>query len=168
MKKLIACTFVIGIKSVFKKHTYQFRGKYYLQGDRGPTGLQATQAVARICMIWFDRKFLQRLAMLGIIIIMYLRYVDDVDVIVKELEDENVEYNDVDKKLVKVEEKAEESKEKKTMEILKSVANSVSSMIKWEIDIAEIHVSKKLPVLDLNIYKKEDKEGNEQIVHEFY
>ena len=106
--------------------------------------------------------------MLGIIIIMYLRYVDDVDVIVKELEDENVEYNDVDKKLVKVEEKAEESKEKKTMEILKSVANSVSSMIKWEIDIAEIHVSKKLPVLDLNIYKKEDKEGNEQIVHEFY
>ena len=85
MKKITAYVFILGIKSVFSNHMYRIGNKFYLQGDEGPIGLKATGSVARLIMIWWDRKFLTLMSTLGIIIYLYLRYIDDINVAVKSL-----------------------------------------------------------------------------------
>ena len=52
---ITANVFAMGIKSIFRNHTYWFDNKIILQGDSGPIGLEATGAVAALVMIFFDR-----------------------------------------------------------------------------------------------------------------
>ena len=56
---------------------------------------------------------------------------------------------------------------KKTMDIIRDVADSVIDMVDWTRDCVSMNASKKLPVIDFEIffYKKD---GKHQIAHQFY
>jgi hypothetical protein len=168
VKKIVSYVFAIGVKSVFSKHTYRFRDKIHLQGDKGPIGLQLTCAIARLIMIWFDMLFLEKLAMMGIIIMMYLRYVDDANMVTKALP-RNIDYDENEEKLVNIEEEKDVPADQHTMDILKKIANGVIPMIKWEFDCPSKNEDEGLPVLDLKLFKNPDKEDKEnKIIHKFY
>ena len=87
------------MKSVFTSHVYRYKGKYYLQGDRGPIGHLITCTVARLVMIWFNQKFLALIAALGLTMYMYLRYIDDINAILKKVK-KNTYFDKVKKVLV--------------------------------------------------------------------
>ena len=53
----------------------------YRQHDRGPQGLCTAVENSEIHMLAFDRRFLARLEVLGIILLLFWRYVDDLTVV---------------------------------------------------------------------------------------
>ena len=69
--------------------------------------------------------------------------------------------------LVKKEELVEEDKnvpeDKRTMEVLKEIANTIYECVQFTVDCPSSHQEGKVPVLDLKVYT----EGN-QVLHEFY
>ena len=70
-------------------------------------------------------------------------------------------------KLVRHEELVEVDKtvpeDKRTMEVLKNIANTIYDCVQFTVDCPSSNDSGKVPVLDLNVYIRGD-----QIVHEFY
>ena len=60
-RKVIATVVQIGVIVMFNTHIYQFGGQYYLQKRGGPIGLRATCAVARLCMLDWDVKWLAKM-----------------------------------------------------------------------------------------------------------
>ena len=161
IKIMTGHAFIYMMETVFKNHVYYFKGKIYLQLDSGPIGLELTGAIARLILIWFDKKFLTLLSTLGIIVLIYVRYIDDINLSCKQIPkgwhfkkennslvfDKTVENEDCNK-----------LPEVKTFEILKEAANSIVGMLKWESDYPSNHVDGCLPVLDLKIWvDKNDK-----------
>ena len=57
--------------------------------------------------------------------------------------------------------------DKRTMEVIKSVGNSIHWSIQLEIDYPSNHNDGKMPSLDLKLYVR-DIQGSQKIVHEFY
>ena len=62
----------------YKHHPYIVEGQIYHQKDGGPQGLKAAVEGSEIYMIQFDSKFIKILGDLGIVILLYTRYVDDI------------------------------------------------------------------------------------------
>ena len=66
-----------------------------------------------------------------------------------------------------VERDTQKPKDEITGEVLKAVANSISSMIEFEVDVCSRHEDGKMPVLDLKIWAVREN-GATVIKHEFY
>ena len=149
------------MKSVFTSHVYRYKGKYYLQGDRGPIGHLITCTVARLVMIWFNQKFLALIAALGLTMYVYLRYIDDINAILKKIKKNT--YFDKVKKILVYNEEADESdmkNDEEMMSMLNDIANSVTSMIKWEADCPSRHMDGQLPALDVKLHIDEEDRRN--------
>ena len=93
--RMIALMLQKAIEVVMRNHTYRFDGKLYKQKDGGPIGDEMSQAVARITMIWFDEKFLERCSERGMEIEFYKRYVDDGNMLAIPPEEEGAEGRDM-------------------------------------------------------------------------
>ena len=76
-KKVLAEVLKIARVAVLKNHTYQFGGEVRLQEEGGPIGLELAGALARVVMLWWDRKFLSLATANNLILYLYLRYIDD-------------------------------------------------------------------------------------------
>ena len=76
-----------------KNHLYTFDGKVYRQSTGGPIGVELTGILARIVMIWWDKKYLEKLRNLDINLMLYKRYVDDQNSAVRALKP-GVRYRD--------------------------------------------------------------------------
>ena len=163
-RMMVAWTLMKGVEVVMGNHFYRFSGKAYHQQAGGPIGLELSQAVARLVMLWWDGEFLQRCQRAGITREMYLRYLDDVNMATRRLPPGTV-YRDgglvVDRQ-VEEEEQGEEG-DKITARVVREVANSITNMIRMEEDYPSNHPSNKLPILDLEVWV----EGN-TILHQFY
>ena len=70
-------------------------------------------------------------------------------------------------KLVKDKDKEEEDRQipedKRTMEVLKDIANTIFPCVQFTVDYPSNYQCEKVPVLDLQVYAR-----NDQIFHEFY
>ena len=145
-------------------HLYQYDGKVYKQVDGGPIGLEITGVLARLIMLWWDGKFLEKLRKLGINLEQYLRYVDDSNMSAWALppgtrlsagklviQQEHVETD----RLVPA--------DKRMGKILKQIANEITPMIVMEEDVGSNHPSGTLPILDIEVWVV----GN-IIYHRFY
>ena len=64
----------------YKHHHYTVNGQVYRQTDGGPQGLNAAVEAAEIYMLKFDGRFLKILGELGIVVLLYQRYVDDISI----------------------------------------------------------------------------------------
>ena len=74
----------IGLEVVMKNHVYRFDSCIRKQKSGGPIGLELTGNIAQVFMIWWDRVLKLRLHDLGIVVYMYKRYVDDINLAAKE------------------------------------------------------------------------------------
>ena len=108
-------------------------------------------------LIGWDKKFIEKLKSLGVDLILYERFKDDITIIVECLEKgskfENGEIViDTEKKEID----SDRSDEHVTMEIIVEIAQSIDGIIKFTYDIPENHTSGKIAVLDVdvNINKK--------------
>ena len=152
---------------MFQNHTYRFNNQYMIQGDEGPIGLEGTGAVADIVTIFFDMKFVDRLSQLGLIVYLYKRYIDDGNIAAHRIS-RNLDFDENLMMMVEVDDSGDDvDDDKRTMTIIRRVADTVIPMLKWEEDVTSNYKSKCLPVLDLEIFKY-TKDDKVQIGHQFY
>ena len=153
--KMIEIMAVVGMEN----HVYKFENIIRKQKSGGPIGLSLTGDIADCYLIGWDKKFIKKLKSLGIDLILYERFKDDITIIAGCLEKgsklENGEIViDMEKK--KIDE--DRIEEHVTMEVIVERAQSIDGIIKFTYDIPENYKSKKLPVLDVNVNvnKKEE------------
>ena len=78
-KKMLAEGLKIVVTYIMEHHVYEFDGKIHRQAKGGPIGLDMTGELAAIFMSWWDKEFLKKLRSLGIEVLKYKRYVDDIN-----------------------------------------------------------------------------------------
>ena len=119
-------------------------------------------------MLWWDRAFVSLLSEVGVMKRMSKRYVDDINMAADEVP---VGTRFTDGRLVVVEEEVivdeEVPGDKRTMEVVRCIGNSIHPSIQLELDCPSNHADGKMPSLDLKINVR-DVEGRKKIVHEFY
>ena len=156
-RKMISLAIEVGIKACMKGHMYQIDGKIYLQSDGGPIGLELSGALARVTMLLWDRQLLRRLdkasANTSWDLYAYLRYVDDGNCAGEEAP---LGMRYVRGKFVIKPELVEEDKEvpgdRRTAELVQTVANSIFKFIKVEVDYPSLHPDRNMvPILDLEV-----------------
>ena len=154
-------------------HTYRFNGTVYKQQDGGPIGDELSQAIARLVMIWWDEEFLKKCKQLEIDIEMYIRYVDDTNIVTipQKL---GIRYKNG--ALVYSREAEEEDKQQDrdrvAASLLKNIADEIVPMLKFEEDVCSKYDDGKLPILDLKVWmeviENENSSKRVMIRHEFY
>ena len=151
-----------------KNHMYRFDGNVYKQEDGGPIGDELSQAVARIVMMWWDEKFLERCSKLDVDVLMYTRYVDDANLAVvplgRRMAFDGAKLTSTEKE----EQDANKEIDKETAEKITQIANQITPMIKMEEDVASNYENRKLPILDLLVWVESDDQSNPKIMHSFY
>ena len=170
-KILLGWAVEIGIKTVFGNLFYKFDGKIRRQGKGGGIGDRLTEAVAKAVMVDWDKCFCLRAGRLGIQMLVYKRYVDDENVVMRSLEP-GTRYDNTKDELVVEAEAVETDKnvpeDERNMKVLKDVADSVEPMIQTTIDYPSKHEDKKMPILDLKIWIDEHESGGREVQFEFY
>ena len=133
-----------------RNHIYKFGNELRIQKEGGPMGLGLTGDVAECYMVHWDKEFLAKLEALGITPCIYERFKDDITIMLKSLE-KGLKYDGT--KLVMDVQKKEldeaKSDEEVTMEIVKTVANSVDPMIKFTVDYPSNYKDGRMPILDV-------------------
>ena len=158
----------IGMTVVMSNHVYMFDGKMHHQQSGGSIGLELTGNIAQVFMIWWDRAFRSRLSDTGILVRLNKRYVDDVNVAADEVP-LGTRYEN-GQLVVKEEEVGSDSlipSDKRTMEVIREIGNSIHPSIQLEVDYPSNHEDGKMPILDLKVWVQEI-DGLHRIVHEFY
>ena len=105
-------------------------------------------------MLAWDRKFLAKLEGLGILILLYKRYVDDVTVVGPVL-NPGWSYNaEMDRMQWRNELAGSNNvpQDQKTMVVLAAVANSIDRNIQFTWDVPSLNDDGKLPILDVKVW----------------
>ena len=82
-KRLVTIALRIVLTMVMKNHVYVFNNELRKQRNGRAIGLELTGLLARIYMIWWDKQFLEKCAQNGILLKIYKRYVDDINLLLK-------------------------------------------------------------------------------------
>ena len=147
------------IMMAMQNHAYTFGGETYLQTDGGSIGERFTQALARVVMLWWDRKYKTLALQNRVNIFLYKRYVDDVNQAVGSLAP-GTRWSEAEKKMIVVESEVANDEgvaaDKRTLEQLIKMGNTVCQMIQLTGECPSNSESKKMPVLDLACWIGED------------
>ena len=130
-------------KWIMTNHIYQFDGQMYLQLLGAPIGLQISVNIARLVMISWDKSMRRKLVENNIRCEMLLRYVDDVNLILRVLRTRNINQD----------QECDQMTAGKIVEIADSVR---PGMLEFEADYASKNESGKLPILDLECWMEDD------------
>ena len=164
---MMTLALVYAMRKVFTSHVYRYKGKYHLQGDRGPIGHILTGVAARLIMIWFDIKFQELVKQLGINLILYMRYVDDAQELVEKLRGK-VRFDKTSKTLVNDDPDCQlMMTDQQMMKLLQDIADSVTTMIRWEADFPSNHDDDHIPMLDVKV-KLDKLDRQEPLKFRFY
>ena len=156
-KKMMATALKIVIKFIMKNHLYVFDNEIRKQMKGGPIGLELTGDVAQIVMAWWDKELLRRIREEDKLeVIMYKRYVDDIDTALRAKQNINGPTDNT------------EEKDVTNMNMLKEIANKIHESIQVEIDTPSMHEDNKLPILDLKVWIENIPNRGYYILHEFY
>ena len=101
----------------------------------------------------------QKLDNLNLVIDLLERYIDDVNVVCNVIPS-GIEYKDGKLKYDPEKEKRDEKlpKDRVTMEIIKSIANSISDMIEFTVDVPSNYEEDKMPILDMKVWLNDEDE----------
>ena len=104
-------------------------------------------------MIWFDFKFMELAASLSLVILIFSRYVDDIDCVVRKVK-HSLRFDE--QRLMMIDDyPVSDDNTLKTdegmMQLLRQVADIITSMITWEADWPVWYPDNQLPVLDLKL-----------------
>ena len=141
---------------VFRNHFYMFKNNIYLQSDKGPIGLRFSGSLARNILIYFDFEFIRITKQLKIELLLYKRYVDDINYCLEKIklgyvfsQENNTLYYNHDQYMSDITNSI--SSEKKTSDILQQISNYIIAIIQWETDSPDNYEDRHLPVLDLKM-----------------
>ena len=163
-KKMLARAMEVAVRTILSNHLYQFDGRVYKQQSGGPIGLEITGVLARCAMLWWDRAYLRKLKQLEIDLMLYLRYVDDTDMVLEALPPgPRFVNNELTIHLEAIQEDETKPPDETTAIVLRSIANSIMLMINMEEDFPSNHPSGKLPILDLEVWIEDG-----EVRHHFY
>ena len=158
VRALIALALSKSIKVIMKNHFYSIGGQIYRQKDGGCIGMDLTVELASIYMSLWDQHFLSLCKKLGLKIDLYKRYVDDILVILDSLSI-GWKFDKRKKTMVYNPEisSTEQEPDSFTMNVLLDIANTLDQNIQLTGDCPSKNQSKRLPVLDLEIWVENDK-----------
>ena len=127
--------------------------------------MDLTVEVASIYMALWDLSFLNKLKQLGIRVSLYVRYVDDIVICLPRIT-KGWRYDVKKKELVFSLEHPYSDMEDdlRSFSVLKDIADTLDSDIKMSVDVPSLHESRRVPVLDLEVFIDEDN----FIQHSFY
>ena len=92
-QKMFTVGICIGVKLVMENHIYRFGGELRRQTSGGPIGVELTGALADLFMLYWDRKFLNKLKDLDIKIKGYKRFKDDTNIMLRPVQKDKYEEN---------------------------------------------------------------------------
>ena len=124
----------IVLETLMKNHVYEFREELRKQKEGGAIGIDLTGELAKIYMTWWDKELLKRLEELGIDLIVYKRYVDDIMIAVRKIIEEF---------------RQGEEDDETTIERIRVIGESIHQSIKLTKEVPSKNDDRKLPVLDL-------------------
>ena len=85
-------------------HLYIFNGEPRQQRKGGPIGLGLTGDVAQVFMCWWDRELVRKMEEAGLGVVLYKRYVDDINLVMRNRdarpEESNVPYDEYNMKMI--------------------------------------------------------------------
>lgn len=150
-------------------HTYLFNDTVRLQTKGGAIGLEVTQALARLYMLWWDQKFLDVANRAGFEIQMYKRYVDDTNIIMKAI-GQNVVWDEESLQLRSTNATLEEEEpaDLRSAKEIKKMANSIADFIQWEEAVPSNSPGGRLPILDLQCWHSNTSGNSTTIYYTFY
>ena len=163
-KRMVARAMEVVVKTIISNHLYQMDGKVFRQQAGGPIGLEITGVLSRLVMLWWDQQFLGKLEKLGIVMMLYKRYVDDGNMALQAVQ---VGTRIIDGKVSILPEAIQEDSgipaDSRTARLIRTVANTITPMIQMEEDYPTNHPSGRLAILDLEVWIE-----NRRIHHQFY
>ena len=148
----------VALTVIMKNYVYTFDGKVRKRSKGVPIGLKLMGVLAQIFMLWWNGELASRLRTFGIVLKMYERYVDDINIAAKATRP-GLKYRDVQVIMedVSIEEDEKLAPDERTMELIKQIGDDIHPSIQLEIDYPSRHSDKKLPILDLKVWV-EDRE----------
>ena len=158
----------IALETLMTNHTYKFDEVIRKQKEGGAIGSDLTGEMARIFMCWWDRKIIEKMNHLGIKVLLYKRYVDDINMIIEYLEG-RFEYEEgriVEKE--GTEEVGEEEKDQMMFRIVRDIGNEIHKSIQLTTDTPSENADNKVPILDLKCWVGEGIDRKERVLYEHY
>ena len=140
------------ISKTMRNHDYRVEEQIYRQVEGGSIGMDLTGVVADIYMIEWDKKLLRKMEENLIVVKVYKRYKDDVNLIL-DIDDTQIIYDN------------DKIREEETMKCVKSLADEIDPALKVTADFSKNHDDGKLPVLDLKVWIGENKNGETKILY---
>ena len=175
-QKMFTVGICIGVKLIMENHIYRFAGELRKQKSVGPIGIELTGALTDLFMLYWDRKFLNKLKDLDIQVKGYKRFKDDTNIMLRPV-DRKLKYEENEMVMKTTEEMEKENKFEKdevTMKTTQTVADSIEKMIKTEVDFPsnKKNPEKKMAILDIGVWvqkiESENRSIKNQIFYEFF
>ena len=154
LRKIVSFAIGVAIKTTLKNHICGFDQKIFKQSKGGAIGVGIAGDVANLFMVWWDRRFRTELLNKSMNSLLYSRYVDDTDIVLKGIT-----------------KNANEEIDKQTMEEAQKIANNIHESIQVTIDYPSNHENGRMPCLDTEQWIEEVKIGDcnkPQILHSHY
>ena len=164
--RLLSVLLQNAIKTVMTHHTYRWKGEVRLQSRGGPIGDKLAQAAARLFMIWWDSKFLILLESAKLTVRLYKRYVDDGNLKLKALLP-GASWDSSTKSIVYSNAFDNREPDRRTAEVVKQIADSVTGMLVWTADYPSANNNRRLPILDIETWCEETAQGT-RTCYSFY
>ena len=139
---MVAKALEAGINVVMRTHVYKFAGETRAQTKGGAIGLELTGEIAGVFMAWWDREMRKKMQDESVKVVVYKRYVDDINMIVEMCDD--CEEEDVWRKI-------------------REAGNQIHESIQLEADFPSKHPDNKVPILDIKVWIE-----NGKVLHEYY
>ena len=171
-KKMLTLTIIAGVLQSMNNHTYRFNTVNRKQTDGGSIGNILTGELAKLIMSWWSTEFiaLAKQATTRIMedfIIETGIYVDDMNIVFHPLPP-GTRWCKEERKMIVMHDKLEEDnevpKDKRSMNEMRKMANTICPIIQMEEDFPSRNKDQKLPILDLKVWVRDDN----VIMHEFY
>jgi len=160
--RIVRRMFCLAVKCMIKvtmtAHDFYFDGEIYRQVSGGSIGLDLTGVIADIYMCHWDEVLLEKLEVNDIIVHLYKRYKDDVN-LAMETREENPLW---------MSEESEEARDQKLMKKVKEIANQIDPSIQVTTDCCSNHDDQKTPILDVKVWVGELINEEMKILHCHY
>ena len=177
VRKLCSVVLQIAVLNIFQQHCYCFYGNIYKQVEGCPIGLKLSGIVARLIMDSWAKTFMATLDRAGMELQLFIKYVDDVNLITRKLSVGTKWNSDKTKLIHDTTTQCQDSGNTKTelqttYDIVLEAANNIYKYLDFTIDTPEQHHNLRVPMLDLETWvaQYETLEGKpySQIMYGYY
>ena len=165
LKKMIAYAVMVDVTVVMRSHTFQFRGRNYIQEEGGSIGSELTGEISKTRMIVLLRRLVTKCQDLHLDMKIAGAFVDDVFIAMKGVQ-EGLRLTPSGHTRITAattEEDKDVSRDVLSARMVTSIVNTLEVDITMTFDSPTMNVNGKMPVLDMVVWCE-----REQILFSFY